>query len=260
VQNAVADVHLEFHEIDVDTQIKKETHAANMFNNHGINQTEYRKRMKMKPVSGEQQKEMHFDKHVVGLENVKTKNQSKIVQQQHENTMEQQSQAQTAQAATAAHTAASTKTTKVTHKRVNGSSKTVHTVEPTKQAAKSVAAIMQPQNQHGKNLDPHKARSAQDPSLLEQFYDAFGDLEDTLRSESRLTADEWNRDAWLLIAELLPGDDLHDVRAHMLPFVVRTEDSIGDSDLLYSSLKAWSQDPIPGDLEILEGEKVEAAA
>jgi hypothetical protein len=260
VQNAVADVRLEFHEIDVDTQIKKETHAANMFNNHGIDQTEYRKRMKMKPVENGQRKEMHFERHVLGLEDAKTKNQIKVVDVQHEHAMEQQESAQTAQHATAVHTAASTKSVKVTHKRVNGSSKTVHTTEPTKTAAKAVSNLMQPTNQHGKNLDPHKARSSQDPELLVQIHDAFAQLEEELRTAECMTVDQWNRGAWLLIQDMLPGDELHDARAWMLPFVVRNEDTLDTADLLYSSLRAWAADPIPGESEDVSDEKEVAAA
>jgi hypothetical protein len=119
----------------------------------------------------------------------------------------------------------------------------------------AVSNLMQPTNQHGKNLDPHKARSSQDPELLVQIHDAFAQLEEELRIAECMTVDQWNRGAWLLIQDMLPGDELHDARAWMLPFVVRNEDTLDTADLLYSSLRAWAADPIPGESEDVSDEK-----
>ena len=228
VQNAVADVALEWHEIDVDTQIKKETHAANMFNNHGLDQTEYRKRMKLKPLSKEQDKTTHFGKHVVGLENVKHGHAKQILDIQHEQAIEQQ------------NSAPQTKTTKVTRKHVNGASSTREITEPVK---KAVSNIMQPTNQHGKNLDPHKARSSQDPDLLRRIYDGLVLLNDALEGDESKWADESAK----AVDAAFPGPEMLSVRETLKSYVRISN----DADLLWANLSTWALHPIPGEQEEL---------
>jgi hypothetical protein len=229
VQNAVADVGLEFHEIDVDTQIKKETHAANMFNNHGIDQTEYRRRMKLKPLSKDQDKITHFGKHIVGLEKVKHGHAKELLQIQHEHATEQQ--------AAASQNAASTKTTRITRKHANGASTTRQITEPVK---KAVANLMQPANQHGKNLDPHKARSSQDPGLLRQLYDRFLALSGALGAEDR-----WDVESAAAVDVMFPGAEMLSVRETLKSYVRISN----DADLLWANMSTWSLNPIPGDPE-----------
>jgi hypothetical protein len=231
VQNAVSDVHPEFHEIDVDTQIKKETHAANMFNNHGLSQSEYRKRMKYKPLTKEQEADTHFQKHVVGLAKVNNQLQNKTIDKQ----FEHQKELATQQQQTAMHTAVATKSTKVTKKAANGASHTTHTVEPSKHAAKAVAAVMQPSNQHGKNLDPHKARSSQDPSLLERVYDALLVVREDLVLSGALES-EWDDALHLFSLELLPDDSLTEQRDSFLSLLELSS----DSDQIWTNLRVWA--------------------
>ena|ERR1035437_4790429 len=106
---------------------------------------------------------------------------------------------------------------------------------------------MQPQNQHGKNLDPHKARSSQDPDLLEQIRDRFQGLYELLGVEKRLTADEWNLESGVLVENLLPGGDMAAARECLKSYVVLTEDSVQNYDFLHTALGAWALDPIPGE-------------
>jgi hypothetical protein len=225
VQNAVADVALEWHEIDVDTQIKKETHAANMFNNHGLDQNEYRKRMKLKPLNKEQDKTTHFGKHVVGIEKVKHGHAKEILDIQHEHAIEQQ------------NSAPQTKTTKVTRKHVNGASSTREITEPVK---KAVANLMQPTNQHGKNLDPHKARSSQDPDLLKKLYDGFLSLSEMLSNE-----DQWDAESASMVDAMFPGPEMLSVRETLKSYVRISN----DADLLWANLTTWALHPIPGESE-----------
>ena len=243
VQNAVADVRIEFHEIDVDTQIKKETHAANMFNNHALSQSEFRRRLKLKPLDKESNKDTHYERHVVDLENVRHRNQKDLAKVQHGLAMEQQESAQSHQA----QVAASVKKTKVTKKHANGASHTTETHEPAKPAQKAVAAIMQPQNQHGKNLDPHKARSSQQPDLLERIYDELLGMRAALDQEGMLA--EWAEHTGSLVDDLLDGPELLAAREALKSFV-RLSD---DPDVLWLNLATWAQDPIPGDIEEVAG-------
>src|ERR1017187_8208575 len=107
-----------------------------MFNNHGLDQNAYRKRMKLKPLSKDQDKATHFGKHMVGIEKVRHGNAKELVEIQHGHAMEEQ------QAGTPA--AASTKTTKITRRHANGASTTRQITEPVK---KVVSNLMQPANQ-----------------------------------------------------------------------------------------------------------------
>jgi hypothetical protein len=87
------------------------------------------------------------------------------------------------QGATARHAASSIKTTKVTRKFASGGSHTKEISEPTSAAKRAVATKMQPTNQHGKNLDPHKARSSQDPELSRALHDSLLDFQKELAAE-----------------------------------------------------------------------------
>lgn len=238
VQNAVADVRMEFHEIDVDTQIKKETHAANMFNNHGITQTEFRKRMKQKPLEKDQEKDTHFEKHVVGLEKAKGKISEKLQDKQLEVQKELAKEQMAHQAKVETHKAASTKTSKVTRKFANGGSHTKETTEPTSHAAKAAATMMQPTNQHGKNLDPHKAKSSQDPDLLKVIYDEL----------LRLRGEVPNQEDWISLVNghidlMMEGPELMTSR-DILKSYVRLSD---DPDILWLNLQSWAQNPMVGE-------------
>ena len=200
-----------------------------MFNNHGIDQTEYRRRMKLKPLSKDQDKITHFGKHIVGLEKVKHGHAKELLQIQHEHATEQQ--------AAASQNAASTKTTRITRKHANGASTTRQITEPVK---KAVANLMQPANQHGKNLDPHKARSSQDPGLLRQLYDRFLALSGALGAEDR-----WDVESAAAVDAMFPCAEMLSVRETLKSYVRISN----DADLLWANMLTWSLNPIPGDPE-----------
>lgn len=182
VQNALSDVRLEFHEIDVDTQIKKDTHNVNLYNNHAISRGELRVRMKTRPMRPEDEKDTNFQNHVVALEKLKHSNAKDLVKLQHEQSKE------LAAMSKPETTETPTKTTKVekTHSRsASGgvTKKTATTVTvphkgPASTRGKSAGARatevkVQPRNQHKTNLDPHKARSSEELLIL---YEALQNL------------------------------------------------------------------------------------
>ena len=151
VQNAVADVHLAFPEIDVDGMIKMETHTMNQFNNHLITETEARKRMNRQPFSTEQRNNTHYKLHVLdlALKTAKAKNDGML----------EAAQIQAANKATP--------------------------------GGKTTATKTQPTNQHGKNTDPHKARSSVDPQYFRPLYDMMMDLRREMDEKGNLTNDTW---------------------------------------------------------------------
>ena len=189
IQDAVAVVGLAFQEIDVDNQIKLENHAANMFNNHVIDQDEARKRGRMNPLKAEQQKKMHFDKHVAGLENLKTRNQMKL--------QEAAAEQSTKQAAVSA--AATQKTTVKRANSKTGASHTKTVEEPTSHGKKLLSNLVQPANQHGKNLDPHKAKSSADPAILRLIYDELMEARTKLIDSQMLDFITWRTAAAAVI-------------------------------------------------------------
>jgi hypothetical protein len=265
VQKATADIDLEFHEIDMDTMVKKETHAINKFNNQAITRTELRQHLKMKPVEKNQEKDTNHELITMGAKRFDAKQQKDMADLTHEQALElqkadQKHQAKLATESTASnervqvHKASATKTTKVTRKFANGGGHTKETTEPTSHAKKAVASILQPSNQHGKNLDPHKARSSQDPSLvgrifdtlLERMYEALVDVH--LENDGK----NWPSAAAAWIDSAFPDDGMNNVRETLKKFV-GTE---FNEDLLRVSLDTWAADPFgeqtDSDVEIPE--------
>jgi hypothetical protein len=209
VQNAVADVQLTFHELDPDSQIKTETHHLNLFNNHAITHAELRKRLKHKPLEEKEHSDTHFGRHVLALEKFKLNGQMKLAEMNNEH-----------QAKLAVHQAAATKKTKVTHKSATGSSRTKETVEPTAHAKKAVQTLLQPVNQHGRNLDPHKARSSR--ALAGLIYDelmaGFQDLE----ASNDLGFSEWREASDSILDGMFPDVADHPFRDRLKGMVANT--------------------------------------
>ena len=67
VQNAVADVHIEFPEIDVDGMIKMENHSLNLYNSHLLDEDEARGRLRRQPYTEKQRAKTHYRQHVLDL-------------------------------------------------------------------------------------------------------------------------------------------------------------------------------------------------
>jgi hypothetical protein len=249
VQRATDDISIEFHEIDMDTMVKKETHAINKFNNQAITRTELRQHLKMKPVEKHQEKDTNNELIAMNAKRFDAKQQKDMSALSHEQALElqkadQKHQAKLASESTASnervqvHKASSTKTTKVSRKFANGGGHTKETTEPTKHAAKAVASLLQPSNQHGKNLDPHKARSSQDPDLAGRVFDALVTIHQDYR-------EHWGSAAAAWIDSAFSADGMGRVRAQ-LKRLVPTE---FDSDLLRISIDTWAADPFGEDLD-----------
>ena len=163
VQNAVADIKLAFTEIDVDGMIKMENAVTNLYNNNLVTETEARQKMHRQALTKEQHKETHYIQHTLdlALKTAKARGDAALAVAE-------------AGAAEKAEIAAAPK------KKVS--------------ATKS-----QPQNQHGKNLDPHKARSSMDPNFFKPLYDCLMQVREELVKDGKLINDEWQMRAPKLI-------------------------------------------------------------
>jgi hypothetical protein len=169
VQNAVADVHLAFSEIDVDGMIKTENHHLNLYNSHLIDETEARQRLGRQPLTEEQRKNTHYHRHILDLALRTAKARAQYAYEY------------------AIPRGEGTPGGKSTGGGGKGS--------PAKKATpryKSPKVAEQPENQHGRNLDPHRARSS---TSLESLRDLLLALRAALDKEGRLTLDEWRNNA-----------------------------------------------------------------
>jgi hypothetical protein len=139
VQNAIADVKLMFKEIDMDNKIKEETHATQLYQNNGITHSEYRKRIGEKGMSDEEHQDTHFQRHVVGLAKAQGDVDIKVAKN------------------TPRPVAGGAKKKGGKKGKSGRKTSTAKKATPTK---KSTANKMRPENQHGKNNSPRKARSS----------------------------------------------------------------------------------------------------
>lgn len=155
VQNAILDVDLVFPDVDVDGHIKWENHVIEKFNNHLVNEDEARRQLNMIPYSKKDAKLTHYELHVKDLQQsgIKLKNEGMI-------------EAMYVRGAEAAGGKSPGKSNKAS------------------KGAKSVANKNRPANQHGRNLDPHSARSSMDPSLL---YDLLAQGLESMKKDTTLS-------------------------------------------------------------------------
>ena len=226
VQNAVADVSLATHEIDVDAQIKLETHAANMYNTGIHTRTEARKQARKNPLTKEQESDLHFNAETMTQEKFRAKTQKELLQMKNEATSK-----------VAMHSAlvehGGTKTTHV--KKGNsktGTSQSRMVKEPTEHGRRLLSNLVQPENQHGKNLDPHKAKSSEDPALAQAITDRLLEAHEALVAADELTLEHWQEEVEKILAELIPDNSALQVKA-------RSASLLGiDGDLLPSLLAA----------------------
>jgi hypothetical protein len=241
VQRAVADVSLEFHEIDTDTQIKKQNHAMESFNNNALTHTEMRQAFKKKPMDKKAQAETHHQMHQVSLTNLEHKHALEL----QENAQEHEAKVAKATAKENARVAGSMKTTKVTRKFANGGSHSKEITEPaSKGSAASVTNKNRPANQHGKNLDPHKAKTSQDPDLLEVIHDEFEALLSELIATDRIA--DWNEESFKLCVQMLPGVDEQVVSARRSLFLKTCAPAgiLQNADMLSYAIDTWAEDPL----------------
>jgi hypothetical protein len=149
VQNAVADVHLEFPEIDVDGMIKTENHGLNLFNSHLITEQEARQRLHKQNMTPEDRKNTHYQLHVLDLALRTAKAKAQYAAEYDLGPAEKKA---------------------------------------TPQKGKPKVAE-QPENQHGRNLDPHKAKSS--ASFFDPLYDILMAMRSELSDKNSLTLDDW---------------------------------------------------------------------
>ena len=187
VTKATARVKFAFHEIDLDNRIKEETHIMALFNSHLITESEARKRLHYKVMTKEEQKDTHFDLHVVRLEKETAKfkadatikiNEANVENEKalaatqmklHESEAglsEKKTQHEERKLAAQSHHLPIIAKAKIA--TINASMKKSMlagkprggTAKKTTQTAKAVTNKMRPENQHGSNLGPTKAKSS----------------------------------------------------------------------------------------------------
>ena len=161
VQNALLDVCIKFPDVDVDGHIKMENHVIEKFNNHLITEPEARRALQMQPMSNKEADLTHYNLHILDLQQkgIALKNQGMIESM-----------------AVRGEVAAGKASDPMKSKANKG--------------AKSVANKNRPANQHGRNLDPHSARSSMDPNLI---YDLLMQEMDKLTAEDKLTTTSWSK-------------------------------------------------------------------
>ena len=166
VQNALLDVDLVFPDVDVDGHIKWENHVVEKFNSHLINEDEARRQIHMVPFSKKDAAKTHYELHVkdLALSTIKEKNKGMI-----------EAMAVRGEVAAGQPDPAKSKANK---------------------GAKSVANKNRPANQHGRNTDPHSARSSMDPNLI---YDLLIQEMDKLKSEDKFNSISWRKASGLVI-------------------------------------------------------------
>jgi len=201
VQKAIEDVSLEFYEIDTEALIREQTHAVNLYNNNAITSAELRRRLKLKPFTEEQEKDIQFTRQVERLEMIR-----------HE----------LAPPGGSATRPAAKKNT-----------------QPAKSpAAKTAETIIQPENQHGKNLDPHKARSE---ALMEALYDELCLAWQELAALGEWTIETWREAVGDLVGIFLPDDPDHRDR------LCQVLSQAPDLDAVHVALLAGSASLSPSD-------------
>jgi hypothetical protein len=216
VQNAVADVTLDFHELDPDNQIKMETHATNAYNNQAITHPELRRALKRKPLTPEEEKDLHFNKHTM-LENEFHANQELKL----------------------AKIAAATKPVGAKKKKAGSKKKPAKTApaKPAASARKVVKTMTQPTNQYGTNHGPHKAKTSRG-DLSRMLYDRMVTGEGQ-RTDSIITA---------LFKEFGVTDSL--LRERVERFLAQAGNC--DIDDLWILIQAAFSEPAQDDLELEE--------
>ena len=185
VQRAVASTHLRFHEIDLDNLIKVQNHIIQLYTNHLITESEARKKMNMKALDPSMRKETHYEQHIVDLvwETAEAKADAEIkvteaaTEQQKalltHQTKETEKGASTQMALLKAEAEAEGKKAQASvikaeaqHKVLKA--KTAHAIatggsNPVKRATPKAGVTANknmPENQHGKNPGPTKAKSS----------------------------------------------------------------------------------------------------
>jgi hypothetical protein len=163
IQESIADVTLEFQEIDMDNKVKEENHATNLYNNNGLTHDEFRSAIKRNPLrtpidkddpnpdvtrkkQEQQGGQTHHEREVVGLAKIETENAIKV--------------AKATPRAGGGKKGKSGRKASVTKKAT--SKKKVSQNQST------------PTNQHGTNNSPKKAKSARTESgLYSRLHDSL---------------------------------------------------------------------------------------
>lgn len=161
VQNAILDVNVVFPDVDVDGHIKWQNHVLEMFNNHLITEPEARRQLQKTPMSKKDATLTHYELHVkdLAISSIREKNKGMI-------------EAMAVRGEVAAGKPDPGKKSKAS------------------KGAKSVANKNRPANQHGRNLDPHSARSSMDPNLI---YDLLAQKRAELVAMDSLTSATWGK-------------------------------------------------------------------
>ena len=225
VPKAVSRIRFSFHEIDLDTRIKGETHTMALFNSHLITETEARERLNYKPIPKEEQKDTHFDLHVLRLEketaNAKANSTIKIneanvdnqkamaatqmkLHESEGNLSERKTQHEERKLASQSHhlpiiAKAKVSTINASMKKSLGAGKPRSgTAKKSTQTAAEVGNKMRPTNQHGSNLGPTKAKSSR-KLLIDDMNTGLSLLKDTMTLEGKLNEVSWAEESQKVI-------------------------------------------------------------
>ena len=203
VQKAVARTWIHFHEIDLDNKIKAENHTIQKFLNNLVDEDEARKEIGYRVFKEVQRKKLNFALHTVKLvretEEAKadsaieiaemaTQQQLKLIPVQTEaakvqaNTQIKLSAAQTEHHERKAKASIELLGKKIEHAKAVGAPQRA-TAKKSSPGTKSVQNKTTPTNQHGSNLDPHKAKSGLE-RLAAEWSDAALSLIEELKDKN----------------------------------------------------------------------------
>lgn len=204
VQKAVSTTKLVFHEIDLDNQIKEQSHILNLYNGHLLSEPEARKKLKRPPMTKEDKKLTHYQEHVVDLVHetanakanaeVKAQKQLLPLQAEHQEKMtghkvnEMQMQHKLEHKKMETHVAKTEASVKLTHAKaklaaVQGPA-LIAAAKKATPSSKATRTRVQPSNQHKVNPGPTKAKSSREEfqnllaDELSQTWSKLQDVED----------------------------------------------------------------------------------
>lgn len=234
VQNALNDVELKFPDVDVDGHIKWQNHVLEMFNNHLLTEPEARKDLQRLPYTKSEEKLTHYELHVKDLQQsgILLKNKGMI-------------EAMSVRGDVAAGKA-----------KAPGSKAS--------KGAKSVANKNRPANQHGRNLDPHSARSSMDPNLI---YDLLVQDMEIAKADTKtaFSSAVWQKrsaavvDKYLLsLTDSVAQEDLAQIRQQLIDRIGTTTDPDMLSVLIQDLMGPSGLEVIEDLEEELETEAVDA--
>lgn len=202
IQKAVSTTKLVFHEIDLDSQIKEQSHTLNLYNGHLLSEPEARKALKRPAMTKPDKKLTHYSEHIKDLvvttanakadAEIKAQKELLPLEAAHQEKMtghklnEMEGQKSLERVKMNTHVAKAQATTKLTHAKaklaaVQGPA-LIAAAKKATPSSKTTRSKTQPSNQHKVNPGPTRAKSSR-----EEFISLLRD--ELLATHEKMTSD-----------------------------------------------------------------------